>query len=128
MGGIFSNFASLKNAMLSELQNAVSEATEKSYEKLKENVAHFYDAPEGRYHRTGQLQDSPTNDGCSTTSNGAVGQISINTSTQYDPAGRDTEWIYNTAEANGLLGNGGFWKKTESEIQNILDSEVAKRF
>lgn len=128
MGGTFSNFASLKKAMLSELQNAVSEATEKSYEKLKENVSNYYDSPEGRYHRTGQLQDSPTNDGCSATSNGTIGQISINTSTQYNPAGRDTEWIYNAAEANELLGNGGFWKKTESEIQNILDSEVAKRF
>lgn len=128
MSGTFTNFASLKKAMLSELQDAVYEATKKSYENLKENVSHFYDSPEGRYHRTGQLQDSPTNDGCSSTSNGAIGQISLNTSTQYSPAGRDTEWIYNTAEANRLLGNGGFWKKTESEIQNILDSEVAKRF
>lgn len=128
MGKSFNNFASLKQAILKEVISGVEEATEKSLEKLQENVDFFYTAPEGKYKRTGQLKSSPTFDGINYTSNGAVGQISINTSTQYYPAGRDTEWIYNLAENDGLLGYGGFWRGTESEIQEILDSEMKKRF
>lgn len=128
MGTKFNNFNALKNAILKEVVSGIEAATEKSYDKLQENVNSFYDAPEGSYKRTGQLASSPTLDGVSHTGNGATGQISINTSTQYYPAGRDTEWIYNLAENDGLLGNGRFWNRTENEIQEILDCEMNKRF
>lgn len=129
MGGTFTNFNALKAAMLKEVVDGVTEATEKSFDKLQENVDRFYDSPESpNYHRTGQLKSSPMLDGVTTTRNGAVGQVSINTGTQYVPAGRDTNWIYHAAESDDLWGNGGFWADTESEIRNILNEEMAKRF
>ena len=60
--------------------------------------------------------------------NDAVAQLSINTGTQYDPAGRDTETIYGYAEEGGLRGNGGFWKQTEIDIENNIDESFGKRF
>lgn len=128
MGGTFTSWGALQEAMLQEVVSAVSDATDKVKDELQENVDYFYTAPEGRYKRTGQLQQSVMNDGVTATGNGAVGQVSINTGTQYDPAGRDTETIYGYAENDGLLGYGGFWRATEAVAQEILDSEIAKRF
>lgn len=110
------------------MYNAVQETTEKSFRDLQDNVGHFYDAPEGRYQRTGQLRDSPQLDGIDCNGDSAIGQISINTGTQYDPAGRDTETIYGYAEAGGLLGNGGFWKRTEDKIEDNIKSAFSKHF
>lgn len=116
----------VKQQLLEKMVAAVENATDKSFELLQRNVNEFYSIPEGKYHRTGQLQASPRCEGVSQTKDGAIGQISISTGTQYWPAGRDTEWIYQIAESGGLIGKGGFWEGTESKIQKILDSEIAK--
>ena len=128
MGRTFTNWNDLKTAMLEDVVSAVTDATDKVKDELQENVDYFYTAPEGRYKRTGQLKQSVMNDGVTATRDGAVGQVSINTGTQYDPAGRDTETIYGYAEDDGLLAYGGFWRATEAVAQEILDSEIAKRF
>lgn len=120
--------AALKAALRKEMYNAVQESTEKSYEDLSEHVSEFYNSPEGTYHRTGQLRDSPQVDGVNYNGDSAVGQISINTGTQYDPSGRDTETIYNYAENNGLCGNGGFWQKTEEDIPQNIEKSFGKHF
>lgn len=128
MGGTFKNWNSLIAAMKKEVVSGVTEATEDTYEDLHDNVQHFYDSSGGIYQRTYQLAASPMLDGISETGNGAVGQVSINTGTQYDPAGRDTNWIYHVAEDGGLIGNGGFWEKTENQAQENLDNAMSKRF
>ncbi len=110
------------------MYNATQEATELSFQDLQLNVNHFYDAPEGRYKRTDQLRDSPQLDGVNFEGDSAVGQISINTGTQYDPSGRDTETIYTYAEAGDLLGNPGFWDKTEEQIENNIKTSFGKYF
>lgn len=133
MGGSFTSWNALKSALQKEMYAALDEATENSFENLKENVSHFYDAPEGRYKRTGykrtgQLMASPQLDGINHNGNSAISQISINTGTQYDPAGRDTETIYEYAEDGGLLGYGGFWEKTNHEIRKNIANSFGKRF
>ena len=106
----------------------IQEATEKSYDDLRENVGEFYNSPQGTYRRTGQLQDSPQLDGINYSGDSAVGQISINSGTQYDPSGRDTETIYGYAENNGLRGNGNFWSKTEEDIPKNIERSFGKHF
>lgn len=128
MGRTFTNWNDLKTAMLEDVVSAVTDATDKVKDELQENVDYFYTAPEGRYKRTGQFQQSVMNDGVTTIRDGAIGQVSINTSKQYYPAGRDTETIYGYAEDDGLLGYGGFWRETEAVAQEILDNEIKKRF
>ncbi len=114
--------------MQKEMYAALEEATNQSFQDLQENVGNFYDSPEGRYHRTGQLRDSPQLDGISFNGDSAVSQISINTGTQYDPAGRDTATIYGYAEDGGLLGNGGFWQRTEEKIEKNIEDAFGKHF
>lgn len=120
--------SALKAALQKEMYAATQEATEKSYEDLKDNVSNFYDSPEGRYQRTGQLRASPQLDGIDFNGDSAVSQISINTGTQYNPAGRDTETIYGYGEYGGLLGNGGFWQRTEENIDRNIEDSFGKRF
>lgn len=118
----------LKAAIREQMYEALQETVEDSYQDLKKNTDHFYDAPEGRYKRTNQLRDSPQLDAVSFNNDSAVGQLSINTSTQYDPSGRDTQTIFNYAENNGLLGNGNFFKKTQDDIEKNIDRDFGKHF
>lgn len=110
------------------MYSAVQEATEQSFQDLRQEVSHFYDSAEGVYQRTGQLRASPQLDGIDFNGDNAVSQISINTGTQYDPAGRDTATIYEYAEADGLIGNGFFWEKTQEGIEKNIKISFGKRF
>lgn len=123
MGGTFSSWAALKAAIQKECEAALQEAMEKSYKDAKDNVNNFYAAPEGDYHRTGALAESPT-----MSVSGMHGELSLNTGHAYSPAGRDTNTIYNYAESGGLIGNGGFWAKTEADVQKNIDESFGKRF
>ena len=128
MAKSFTNWKDLEKAIQKEMYAAWDKTTMKSLKNLEQNVTNFYSFPEGKYKRTGQLQNSPQLDSAFRDGNFAVSQISINTGTQYDPAGRDTETIYGYAEDGGLLGKGGFWKETEEDIQRNLDNEFGARF
>lgn len=110
------------------MYDATEETVDKSFQDLHENVDYFYDSPEGNYHRTRQLMASPQIDTIDFNGNKAIAQISINTGTQYDPAGRDTHTIYEYAEEGGLRGNGGFWQKTLDQIDSNMNEAFGKRF
>lgn len=123
MGGTFSSWGALKAAIQKECEKALQEAMEKSYMDAQNNVENFYAAPEGEYHRTGALRESPT-----MSVSGMHGELSLNTGYAYSPAGRDTNTIYNYAESGSLLGNGGYWAKTEADVQKNIDESFGKRF
>lgn len=123
MGGTFSSWGALKAALKKECEEAMQETMEKSYEDAKGNVNNFYTMPEGMYHRTGALAESPM-----MSVSGMSGELSLNTGYTYSPAGRDTATIYNYAESGGLIGNSGFWEKTEEDVQKNIDESFGKRF
>ena len=123
----YKSLESLKAAILKEVRSAVDAAAKESKNVLQKNVDEFYSIPEGRYHRIGMLQAAPQLDSVFETKNGAMAQISINTGTQYDPAGRDTETIYGYAESDGLIGKGHFWEKTVAEVPKIVEAEIINR-
>lgn len=120
--------SALKAALRKEMYAATQEATDQSFQDLRQEVSYFYDSAEGVYQRTGQLRDSPQLDGIDFNGDNAIGQISVNTGTQYDPSGRDTATIYGYAEDGGLLGNGGFWQRTEEKIKDNVNTAFSKRF
>lgn len=122
--GLDAIFAELRN----RLASAITETVNESFEDLDNNVGHFYNSAEGSYHRTGQLAESPQIDYIRIAGDSAEGQLSLNTSHTYSPSGRDTETIYTYGEDGGLLGNGGFWAKTEEDIENNINSIFGKYF
>lgn len=119
----------LKAALQKEMYAATQEATEKSYEDLREEVKLFYSIPEGRYHRMKQLMNSPQLKEISFSGDTATGEIEIDTnSPSYNPAGRSVEEIYNYAEADELIGAGNFWQRTEEKIKDNINTAFSKRF
>ena len=127
MAKSFSSWDALKKALQNEVCAALEETIDKSYQDAKQNVDNFYNSPEGRYKRTGQLAESVEQE-ISGSGDNLCGTISLDTSYVYDPSGRDTQTIYGYAEDGGLLGNGGFWEKTKSDVQKNIEESFGKRF
>ena len=127
MAKVVTSWAELESALQDEMYDAMEETINNSFENLHEYVDHFYSAPEGTYHRTGQLAESPEQE-LSGKGNVITGEIKLDTSYVYSPSGRDTETIYGYAENDGLLGYGGFWKNTEIAIEENLENAFSKRF
>lgn len=121
--------SALKAALRKEMYAAVQETTENSFQDLQDNVRLFYSVPEGRYHRTKQLMNSPQLKEISFNGDTATGEIEIDTnSPSYNPAGRSVEEIYNYAEADELIGAGNFWQRTEEKIKDNINTAFSKRF
>lgn len=128
--------SALLAAIQKEMYSAMEETVEKSFQDLHENVDYFYDSPGNPtsvhtpppgYDRTGQLAESPERE-ISGGGNTVTAKLNLDTSYKYTPSGRDTKTIYGYAEDGGLLGNGGFWKKTLYEIEENMNEAFEKRF
>jgi hypothetical protein len=120
---------SLLQAIRKEMYAATQEATEQSFQDLQDNVRLFYSVPEGKYHRTKQLMNSPRLKEINFDGDTATGKIEIDTnSPHYDPAGRSVQEIYGYAEADNLVGTGNFWKKTKEDIEKNIEDSFGKRF
>lgn len=117
----------LEDAIRKEMYSAMEETITNSFKDLHENVDYFYNSPEGKYKRIGQLAESPEQE-LSDAGNTITGKLSLDTSYQYVPSGRDTETIYGYAEDDGLLGNGGFWRATLYDIEENMKKSFSKRF
>lgn len=98
-----------------------------SFVNAHSNVDQFYNSPEGRYKRTGQLAESPEMS-LSGSGDSYHGEISLDTGFRYNPSGRDTQTIYGYAEEGGLLGTGGFWEQTEQDVEKNINEAFGKRF
>lgn len=127
MARSFNSWGALKKALQNEVRDALEETVDKSYQDAKQNVDNFYNSPEGRYKRTGQLAESVQQE-ISGSGDSLCGTISLDTSYVYNPSGRDTQTIYGYAEDNGLLGNGGFWEKTKSDVEKNIQESFEERF
>lgn len=127
MGKSFSSWGALKRALQREMSAAMTETVDKSFQDLHTNVDEFYNSPEGGYHRTGLLAESPEC-GISGGGDSVSGELRLDTGYQYNPSGRDTQTIYGYAEEGGLCGNGGFWQKTMDDIEKNIQESFGKRF
>lgn len=123
----FSNWGALKSHLRKEMKGAMIETIDKSFNELNENVGYFYNTPEGAYHRTGALSESPEYE-ISGGGDSVNGELRLDTGHTYDPSGRNTQTIYGYAEAGELLGNGGFWEKSKQNIEKNIQEAFGKHF
>lgn len=123
----FSNWGALKSHLRKKMTAAMTDTVHKSFDELNENVGCFYDAPEGTYHRTGALSESPEYE-ISGGGDSVNGELRLDTGHTYNPSGRDTQTIYGYAEAGELLGNGGFWDKSKENIEKNIQEAFGKHF
>lgn len=127
MSKTFTSFGVLKAALQQELTAAMTETIDKSFQDTHTNIDEFYASPEGRYHRIGQLGESPESEVLGG-GDSVTGIVRLDTGYRYNPSGRDTQTIYGYAESGGLLGNGGFWAKTKEDVKKNIDESFGKRF
>lgn len=127
MGKTFNSFEALKSELQKQLRDATEEGINDSFKMAHENIDMFYNSPQGIYQRTGQLAESPEMS-LSGGGDNYHGEIKLDTGFRYNPSGISTLAIYNLAESGGLLGNGGFWAKTEQDTQRCMNEAFAKRF
>ncbi len=123
----YNSWVALENAIREKNREAMKEVVDLSFKDAHRNVDQFYNSPEGRYKRTGQLAESPEQE-FSAYGNIAEGEIRLDTTYHYVPSGVNTKTIYEYAESGGLLGNGGFWKNMEVDIENNIRKAYGKRF
>ena len=127
MNKTFNSWSALKAAVQKEVRDAMTEVADKSLQDVHQNVDSFYTFGGGQYQRTGQLAESPEVRLSGGGDNYNV-EISLDTGFRYNPSGRDTMTIYNYAEQGGLLGQGGFWAKTEQDVEKNISKAFGKRF
>lgn len=120
------SISALKVQIMKQMVSAVTETVDESFKDLHANVDSFYNSPQGRYSRIGQLAESPQHDGIYSGGDTVTGGISLDTGYRYDPSGRDTQTIYGYAEDGGLIGNGEFWAKTKVDFERNIKSAFGK--
>lgn len=137
MAKTFSSLKALQQAIEDEARAAFKETIEDSFHDLHEHVDDFYSRPGNPtsvacpppgYDRTGQLAESPEREITLDAGKYMEGELRLDTTYKYDPAGRDTKTIYGYAEEGGLLGKGGFWIRTEVDIEKNMNNAFKKRF
>lgn len=126
-----SSLAALEAQLRAELQAAMSEAADKMFGDLQEEVAGYYTGSPKRYQRTFQLLSTPTLDPPSGGGNSVTFRVYLN------PAGGYTTGCYPSMATvlnwtnyggGGTIGNHGFWERAEAKMGNSFNSVLAAHF
>ena len=127
----FRTIASLSAAIQREFHAAMRETRNKVETDLKENVEHFYDSPDPKtYIRTGTLKESPNVSEVDFGGNWSSFYAEMDDGIQYNTGTfSGTEVLYATEYGEyGVIGNPGYWEKTEENIQKNLDESFGAHF
>lgn len=122
----------IKRKIENDVQNAMNVARDKTSKQLDDNILGFYGGGEPNiYSRTGTLIDasdvtsvSGGSDSYEFTASMDGNKISYSTGTFSGSQVVDATEL----GTSGVVGKSGYWEKTESEIPNIVDSELSKKF
>lgn len=127
----YRTLAGLQAAIQSEFHAAMRETRNKVDNDLKENVGHFYDTPlPKRYDRTETLKESPKVSDVDFGGNWTSFYAEMDDGISYSTGSfSGTEVLYATEYGEyGVIGNPGYWQKTEDNIQNNLDESFGAHF
>ena len=128
MAGTFNSWAALKAHLQSEMQSAMDETESLSYLDTLKNTSNYRQVEPEVYKVTYQLENSAKTTGVLGSGNSLSAQIYLDMGFNYNTGTWSTPKVFSTAEAGGLINPGGFWEKTEQDIQKNLDSAFGKRF
>lgn len=138
----FSSMAALKRAIQQEAKAAMKEAQTKMFKKTKEETQGYYSQGNPTiYERTGALGNSPQTTALQGSGDFLSFEVYLDEGTAYEVPNSaftsrgfasyfTTPEIFEAAESGSYhtLGKSGFWKRSESEFQNILDSAMEHHF
>ena len=125
------SLAQLKQMLLNEMKKAMSVVSEQSLAEMFKNTGEFYSGGSPiRYVRTGNLGSSPNTTALSSGGNQVSFEAYLDESGGYSTGTFSTSQVFSAAESgsSGILGTPGFWKRSEEQFQNILDSTMGSFF
>lgn len=130
---VYRNWKSLEGDILSKVRYCTLDAQQQSLLKLNEYLEFFYTVPEGKWYRprTDHLKNSGTLGQFTITTNGAMGEIYMDTSVPYTTGTYTTQKVYEEAEkhGSGILGVPHFWENTMTEIHDtVIPNAFGKYF
>lgn len=122
----------IKKQICNDAREALNEVREKTSETLDENSLGYYDGGKPRkYIRTGTLIDASN----VTSVQGSMDSFGFKAEVNGDRIGYNTgtftgwQVVGATQEGtSGVVGNYGYWDRTEDEIPEILDNAFSKKF
>ena len=122
----FKDMKSLKKALQKQMRSAMEEVNEKSFAAANENIEGFYTGDPAYYKRTGMLGASAESTGVYGNGDNLKTTISLDQSYQYNTGTWSAAQVMDAAEKGYLVGTGGFWEKTEEDIEDIIDNAFTK--
>lgn len=132
MGGTFTSWAALKNALRKEMQQAMEETVNDAYMDVLEHNQDFYagSVPQ-EYVRTGEFGASMKNWGIQGGGDWLSADVGRDGSYQYRTGSYpDGLTVFGWAEtgAAGIVGKQNTWQETEEDIESDLQKNFSKHF
>lgn len=128
MGGLFDSWGALEAALQAELESAMNETESLCYLDAVKNTSDYRQVQPKVYEVTGQLENSGRSTGVVGGGNSYSFDIYDDMMFDYDTGTWSTPKVFTVAEAGGLINPGGFWAKTEADIQKNIDAVFSAHF
>ena len=131
MGGVYTSWEALRAAIIKEMSAAMDEALERAYHDLQQNVMSFYAGGEPLiYIRTLKLAAAPRVKGPNGGGSQITGDVYMDQNYEYNTGTWSTGQIMDAAESGNanLVGTPGWWRRTESDIDEIIVSAFGSKF
>lgn len=128
---VATSLAQLEQMLRAKMRTAMQLASDNIDSNIKENLSSFYSSGNPRmYRRTGNLRDSAERTPLSDSGNTISFEAKLNTTHGYTTGTFSKTEVLNAAENHtaGVLGQPGFWARSESQMQKILDSAISSQF
>lgn len=121
----------LEQVLRAEVQAAMQSASDNIHSEIENNLNSFYSVPQGKmYKRTGNLRSSAERTPVSGGGNTISFEARLNTTHGYTTGTFSKIEVLEAAEnhTSGVLGQPGFWSRSESKMQELLDSAMGAHF
>lgn len=125
---VFTSLESLISGLQGEIEAAVNEAESKGYLSAVKNTSDYRQVTPKVYEVTYQLENSARTTGVIGGGNHYEAEIYLDEGFNYDTGTWSTPKIFDIAESGGLINPGGFWARTEDEIEQEAIASFSKRF
>lgn len=121
----------IKKDMQKKLNSTIKEVSTESLHIMQNELNNFYAGGIPQYYkRTGTLGSSPEVKDMYATVNEAGVTVGLDQSIGYSTGTFSGAEVIDAAEygRSGIVGHGGFWRRSEAEIKNAVDNAIRRNF